>query len=230
MIAVEVSVGKDRAVAIEHLRRNPRHKLLLQPLRCIGIDGRIVGQTIRHVVAVERTVGRVRVDQHIGLPSIDQSHQRSNLECVEFDEVAIEVLSIRIFASSHPQRWALLARAMHGAHPLVAIGIETRKEYQNNPLKPFGLAPLDHIPGQCHESFFAVALSAVDTPDHHDHQPRIVFGKRQWVGLVLRDDQRPQRSLFVCDSDLYKLGSGIAIGGRIAIGEFFEKLQHVGLS
>ena len=126
VIAVEVAVGKDRDIALLHFGGDDGHELLLQPVRRIAIDGWVVRQSVGHVVAMERAIGRVSIDQHIGIPGIEQADQRSNFLGIEFDEVSVEILSERIFASSHPQRGAFLARSVHGPDPLVSVGVEVR--------------------------------------------------------------------------------------------------------
>ncbi len=150
--------------------------------------GRVMGHIVGQRIAMARTVRRMQVEEYVGIPRVDRTHQGLGFQSFKFDEVAIEVETLRVCAFPHTVGRADLARSIVLVHPIVRVGVVVRNAHQHHLLQPRMIWLSGQFPQQHQERLFTVALAGMNVPQQQHTQSRIARWGREITDRRLRRD------------------------------------------
>jgi len=199
------------------------------------------------VITVERPVGGVQVDDHLGVVVPEQTDEGARFRRLELHMVAVQVEALGVGALPHAAHRAVLRAPIGEFDPFVAVGVVDRRHQEHQGVEPGSVLSPRQGPQQQLGGFFPFDFSGVDVglnedaylaaradgrgtrvphPADHDQRQGPPFhgvAERGRVQQPGRQRARPPDEL-----DDVGVGAGLAVGGALGTGAQRRGTLHDG--
>ena len=129
------------------------------------------------------------VDDDVGIPRPQEPDDGAGLRRIELAEVAVEIEPHRIGPGAGASLRTDLGSTPSNTNPIVPIGIDQRREKQDEPLGEARLRIGHDVAGQHQKRLLATDLAGVDPAEGEDDRPVCGRGFGRRANRLARDHQ-----------------------------------------
>ena len=114
------------------------------------------------MVAVHGPVGRVKIDEHVGIVCVHESDEGPRLGGIQLHVIAVQVEALGVGPLAHAADRSMLTRAVVEADPFVAVRVVDGRHEQDQRIGPVRVRAGRQFPDQHEQGFLAADLPRVD--------------------------------------------------------------------